>query len=58
MDIIQALINNGQADGIREASSILEQMKERVQDEGEDPEEVLHEYGLEPDYIFELIVEF
>jgi len=30
-------------------------MKDRILDEGEDPEEVLLDYGLESDYIFDLI---
>lgn len=37
-----------------EANDLLEELRGRVID-GEDPEELLHEIGLEPDYIFELI---
>jgi hypothetical protein len=37
-----------------EARRELEDMRERVLD-GEDPEEILYEIGLEPDYIFDLI---
>lgn len=37
-----------------EAKQEIIEMKNRVID-GEDPEEVLYEYGLEPDYIFEIL---
>ncbi len=37
-----------------EAEERLAEMRERVA-EGEDPEEVLYEEGLEPDYIFDLL---
>lgn len=38
----------------QEAEDLISEMKERVL-EGENPEEVLREEGLEPDYFFELI---
>ena len=38
----------------QEALDELNEMKERVF-EGEDPEEILYEYGLEPDYILDLL---
>ena len=37
-----------------EAQSIISQMLERMYD-GEDPEDLLSEYGLEPDYIEDLL---
>ena len=37
-----------------EARQILEDLRERVVD-GEDPEELLHEIGLEPDYIWDIL---
>ncbi|MBO6177838.1 MAG: hypothetical protein J6O04_01520 [Selenomonadaceae bacterium] len=37
-----------------EAVDLVQEMRERVLD-GENPEEVLYDEGLEPDYIFELI---
>ncbi|MFW6272827.1 MAG: hypothetical protein ACOC2U_03510 [bacterium] len=37
-----------------EAQEILEEMREDVCN-GENPEELLYEIGLEPDYIFDLI---
>jgi hypothetical protein len=53
----EALINvlthreNGDAEA---AQHIFDEMVERVQN-GEDPEEVLFEEGLEPDYILDLL---
>jgi hypothetical protein len=37
-----------------EARDAIHEMQQRVID-GEDPEEVLHEIGLEPDYIFDIL---
>lgn len=37
-----------------EASALISEMTERVWD-GENPEEVLYEIGLEPDYVFDLM---
>ena len=37
-----------------EAQKEIEMMKQAVLD-GQDPEEVLYEYGLEPDYVFEIL---
>ena len=38
-----------------EAQELIDEARERVA-EGEDPEEILHyDFGLEPDYIFDLI---
>ena len=48
----EALIGRG--DTKEEAEIILAEMRARV-NEGEDPEEVLYEEGLEPDYIFDLM---
>ena len=38
-----------------EANAEIMAMHERVLD-GEDPEEVLYEIGLEPDYVFDILV--
>ena len=38
----------------REAIAQVKEMRDRVWD-GEDPEEVLYEQGLEPDYVFDII---
>lgn len=38
-----------------EADELIEEAKERIR-EGEDPEEILHyDFGLEPDYVFDLL---
>ncbi len=37
-----------------EADEQIAEMREQIYD-GEDPEEVLYEIGLEPDYIFDII---
>lgn len=39
----------------REANEVIKEARERVYD-GEDPEEILmDEFGLEPDYVFDLL---
>jgi hypothetical protein len=38
----------------KEAIQEIKQMMQRVR-EGESPEEILYEIGLEPDYVFELL---
>ena len=37
-----------------EAREAINEMRQRVMD-GEDPEELLHEIGLEPDYIWDIL---
>ena len=40
----------------REAAEAIAEARERVLEGGEDPEEVLaEEFGLEPDYLFDLL---
>lgn len=53
MKLKEALMNS-QDLSEQEAEDLISEMKERVL-EGENPEEVLREEGLEPDYFFELI---
>ena len=45
------------AQGLTHREAIIEitAMRERVFVGGENPEEVLHEYGLEPDYVLDLL---
>jgi hypothetical protein len=51
--LLKALMNN---DYSREdAQEEISQMIERIYD-GEDPEEILYEYGLEPDYVMDLLM--
>jgi hypothetical protein len=37
-----------------EALAQIEEMQQAVLD-GENPEEILYDYGLEPDYVFEIL---
>jgi hypothetical protein len=53
MTLLKALMN-GQDMTKEEAKELILEMKQRVV-EGEDPEEVLYEEGLEPDYVLDLI---
>jgi hypothetical protein len=53
MNLKEALIN-GQDMSASEADEAIAEMRERIL-EGENPEEVLFDMGLEPDYIFDLI---
>jgi hypothetical protein len=55
MTLIQALIRSEQAETAEEAQKIVSEMRQRVINNNEDPEEILYEYGLEPDYVFDLI---
>lgn len=52
MTLLQALKGKGYT--LQEAEEVYNTMVERVFD-GEDPEEVLYEEGLEPDYVFDLL---
>jgi hypothetical protein len=53
MELLKAIMNS---EGMNkaEALEILKDMRKQVE-EGEDPEEVLYEFGLEPDYILDLL---
>lgn len=51
MTLYEVFKRRGMTDA--QAREMLEEMRERVW-EGEDPEEVLAEEGLEPDYVFDL----
>lgn len=53
-DLVKALINSGQAENSEEAQSIVNEMRNRVLD-NEDPEDILLEYGLEPDYVLDIL---
>mgnify|MGYP003341253014 CR=1 FL=1 len=52
MNLIEALINQGYSKS--EAQEELRDMNQRMH-QGEDPEEILYEIGLEPDYVFDLL---
>lgn len=53
-ELQQALINSGNVETLEAAEELIVAMKKRVFC-GEDPEEVLYEYGLEPDYVMEIL---
>jgi len=53
MKLKEALII-GQDMSATEAEEAIKEMQEQVL-EGENPDDVLHDMGLEPDYIFEII---
>lgn len=52
MELLQALMS-GQGLTQSEAKSVIREMRKRLA-EGEDPEEILYEEGLEPDYMMDL----
>ena len=52
-DLINAIMHIDDC-GPEEAIEVAEEMAHRVR-LGEDPEQVLHDEGLEPDYVFDLI---
>lgn len=53
MTLLQALINNDYSP--TEAKELIVEMRNRVLNDGEDPDEVLYEHGLEPDYVMDLL---
>jgi hypothetical protein len=52
MKLLEALIRKGYDKD--EANQLISEMIERVWT-GEDPEEILFEEGLEPDYVFDIL---
>lgn len=52
--LINALINNESAQSVQDAKDIIDEMVYDIET-GTDPEDVLYAYGLEPDYVFELL---
>jgi pentatricopeptide repeat protein len=55
MTLINALIRSEQAENVEDAMDLVKEMRNRVIEHNEDPEDVLYEYGLEPDYVMDLI---
>ncbi len=53
MNLITALINKGYT--LEQSEEIVSEMRKRIMNGCEDPEELLFEEGLEPDYVFDLI---
>ncbi len=54
MTLTQALMNSFECD-IEEATRMLMDMRNEVWEQGRNPEDVLEDYGLEPDYFFDLV---
>jgi hypothetical protein len=52
MTLLEALVNQGH--DVADAQELIRDMKRAVA-EGEDPEELLHAEGLEPDYVMDLL---
>ena len=55
MELIRALINCGEAENVTEAKEIIAEMRHLMYTDGANPEELLYELGLEPDYVFDLL---
>ena len=54
LETIETILVRRDGVTMTEASAIVQDLKERVW-LGQDPEELLEEIGLEPDYVFELL---
>lgn len=39
-----------------EAKEIVDEMTARILEDGDDPEDVLYDHGLEPDYVDDLLI--
>lgn len=48
------MLASGYYESAQEVHEVIAEMKERVRN-GEDPEEVLHEEGFEPDFVYDLL---
>ena len=53
-ETIVSILMRSQHMSRREATDLFEDMRQRVR-AGEDPEEVLHEEGIEPDFMEQLL---
>lgn len=54
LDSVQSILMRRDGMTRDEARETIRDMQQRVID-GEDPEELLHEIGLEPDYIWDIL---
>ena len=54
MTLLKALMD-GHELSRDEAKEIILEMRKRVHEDNEDPEEVLFEEGLEPDYVLDIL---
>lgn len=53
-ELFKAMKSSNNYDDDNSIIEAIQEMKKMVSD-GEDPEEVLHDEGFEPDYIFDLL---
>lgn len=53
-DVLRSVLMSKFEINAEEANEIIKDIKVAIS-EGENPEEILHEYGLEPDWIDELL---
>lgn len=53
-ELFRAMLQSGDYDDAAEVVEIIQEMRDSVAG-GENPEEVLHEEGFEPDYIFDIV---
>jgi hypothetical protein len=49
-----AMVSSGNYGGDSDIEDAYNEMRDRIED-GEDPEEVLHDEGFEPDYFYDLL---
>lgn len=53
-ELIEVLMNRDEL-SLEEATDRVREMRRSVLIDGEDPEEILYDEGLEPDYIFDIL---
>lgn len=54
-ELFRVMLASGDYEDADEVIEVIEEMRERVLTGGEDPDEVLHEEGYEPDYVMDLL---
>lgn len=54
MTLVEALIRSEYVETVEEAQEVISEMRERMFN-GEDPDDLLYEVGLEPDYVMDLL---
>ena len=54
MELIDVMISSGAVNDEQEALQLLRELRQEVL-EGADPEELLHDLGFEPEYVFDLL---
>ena len=55
METVKQILMRRDGMSAEDAQEMIDEARERI-NEGEDPEEILHcDFGLEPDYVFDLL---